>query len=114
METSTQERLPGTEGKRTGRKDKDGTEALPNYIRIKDAAKELMRSYKKMEAAREAFNDTVKAIAERGNVNTSSLKKLVRDSASGNFADRRRMIDQQSELFEMVGEIAGGGKGAGE
>jgi len=109
--STPQEQLPGTETKRTGRKDRDGTEESPNFPKIKDGCKEMMRAYKKLESAREAFNDTVKAVADRGNFNAATLKRLVRASASGNFADHRRMIDQQAVIFEMVGEIPGGASG---
>jgi hypothetical protein len=105
----TQEQLPGTQRRSTGRKDRDGTEEIPNFPTIKKGCAEMMLAYKKLEAARGVFNDVVQAVAERGNCNAASLKRLVRASASGNFADHHRMIDQQSTIFEMVGEIPGGG-----
>lgn len=96
---------PGSRGR--GRKDRDGTEEIPKWDSIKQGCAEMMRAYKRLEQARESFNDTVKAVAERGNVNAATLKSLVRASASGNFKDAQRKIDQQATLFEMVGEIQG-------
>jgi hypothetical protein len=108
MEAGTQEQLPGTQRRSTGRKDRDGTEESPDFTSIKKGCAEMMLAYKKLESAREAFNDCVKAVSERGNCNAATLKRLVRASASGNFTDHRRMIEQQSIVFEMVGEIPGG------
>lgn len=104
--------LGGTEGEQrqrsTGRKDREGTEEVPNFPTIKAGIKEMMRSYKKLEQAREAYNEIAKKLAERGHVNAANLKKLVRASVSGNFPDHRRLVDQQSALFEVVGEVSEG------
>lgn len=97
---------PGSRGR--GRKDRDGTEEVPKWNTIKEGCSEMMRAYKKLESAREAFNDCVKAVAERGNINAASLKRLIKASAGGDFKDEQRKIDQQATLFEMVGEIPGG------
>lgn len=97
-----------------GRKEKDGTEETIKVQPIKDACSEMMKLYKKLETARGNFNDGIKAVAERSGVNSSTLKKLVKASADGNFVDVRRKVDQQSIVFEQVGEIAGGKNGATE
>jgi hypothetical protein len=98
---------PGARGRNRGRKSKDGGEEIPKFDTIKEAAGEMMRAHKRLEQARESFNDCVKKVAERSNVNAASLKKLIRASAGGNFKDEQRKVDQQSTLFEMVGEIQG-------
>lgn len=92
----------------SGRKSQDGSSEGIKFEPIKKACAEMMKSYKKAQEAKEAFNATVKAVAERSNCNASTLKKLVRSSAAGNFADTRNKIDQESVIFESVGEIAGG------
>ncbi len=92
----------------TGRRDNDGTEETIKIPPIKQAAASLMKLYKKLEAARDDFNSDCKAVAERAGINSSTLKKLVKSSATGKFTDVRRDIDQASIVFEQVGEIAGG------
>jgi hypothetical protein len=98
---------PGARGRNRGRKSKDGGEEIPKFDTIKEGCAEMMRAFKKLEQARESFNDTVKAVAERGNVNAGTLKRLVKASANGKFKDEQRRIDQQATVFEMVGEIQG-------
>lgn len=110
MQTTQAETALGLQPGARGRKGRDGSEEVPRFDSIKEGCAEMMRAYKKLEHAREAFNDTVKSVAERGNVNAAGLKRLVRASATGNFKDEQRKIDQQSTLFEMIGEISDSGK----
>lgn len=88
-----------------GRKAKDGTDEVIRTKPIKDACKDMMTLYMKKQQANADFNAAVKAVAERSNTNASNIKKLIAASASGNFADIRRGVDQQAILFEEVGEI---------
>lgn len=101
--------LPGvkTRGSR-GRKDHDGVEETIKIQPIKDGAADVMKLVRKAENAKTLVNEAYKALAERAGVNVTSLKKLFKASYKGNFEDVRRDIDQQSALFESVGEIAGG------
>lgn len=94
---------------RAGRKSRDGSDEVIKFKPIKDATKDLMALFKKKQLADEAYRDQLKAVAERGNVNSSNLNRLVKASAKGNYADVRRDIDQQSILFENIGEIRGDG-----
>lgn len=97
-----------------GRRDHDGSEETIKIQPIKDGAKEVMKLMRKAETAKIEANDAFKLLAERSGTNVSNLKKLFKASLKGNYADVRRDIDQQSVLFESVGEISAGGKGAGE
>ena len=108
----TQTELPGTESKRRGRKDRDGTEETIDFQIIKDRAPEIMKLFRKSEAAKTLLNEGFKALAEVSGTNTGNLKKLFRSSLKGNFADARRDVDQQQVLFETIGEIQGGAPSA--
>lgn len=98
-------------GRRSGRKSGDGTTEVPDFPEIKKATAELMRRYKKLEHARDDYNDAVAKVAERTHCNARNLNKLVKSSAKGTFKEAQRDADQQSTLFEMVGEVSGSGTG---
>lgn len=98
----------------SGRKDPDGGEEIIKFQPTKEACADMIKLYQKMLAAKVVFNECVKGVAERSNTNAATLKKLVRASAGGNFADVRRDVDQFAIVFEEIGEIAGGKNGAGE
>lgn len=98
----------GTSTRRGGRKNSDGQSEAIDITSIKKSTADLMRRYKKMENAKDDFNDACAKVAESTNVNARNLKKLVKASAKGNFVDVRRDVDQQGVLFEMVGEVTGG------
>lgn len=108
-----QTELPGTTEKRRGRRDADGSEEVIKFKPIRDAAKDIMRLLNKAEKAKADVSDAFKGLAERSGTNVSNLKRLFKASYNGNFADVRRDVDQQSILFEEIGEIEGG-KDAGE
>lgn len=91
-----------------GRKDKDGTAEIVKFESITKGCSEMMKAYKKLELAKDDYNATVKAVAERSNSNVTTLKKLVRSSAKGNFQDVKDKLDQEQEVFDMVGEIGSG------
>lgn len=95
-------------GRQPGGKNSDGQSEVIDVTSIKQATGDLMKRYKKMENAKDDFNDATAKVAERTNVNARTLKKLIKSSAQGNYADVRRDIDQQSVVFETVGEVAGG------
>lgn len=73
-----------------------------------------MKLLRKAETAKTNSNEAFKALAERSGTTVGNLKRLFRASYKGNYADARRDIDQQSVLFEQVGEIPGGAPSAGE
>lgn len=97
----------GSRGKR-GRKDSTGDEQVLKAQPIKEALGELMLAYKKSETARADYNAMRKAVAERSNANAGDLNRLIKASAKGNFEDVQRHIQQQVDLFEMIGEVPGG------
>lgn len=111
METETLLAFDGGKKKVRGRKDPDGGEEIIKFQPIKEACADMMKLYNKLQAAKTVFNECVKGVAERSNTNAATLKKLVRASAGGNFADVRRDVDQAAIVFETVGEIAGGKNG---
>lgn len=101
-------------GRTGGRKGAGGTKEVPDFPEIKKATSELMKRFKKLEHARDDYNDAVAKVAERTNVNARNLNKLIKSSAKGNFVDVRRDVDQQGALFEMVGEVSASGATTGE
>ncbi|HTD91151.1 MAG TPA: hypothetical protein VK663_10845 [Burkholderiales bacterium] len=107
MSTSSETALELKPGSR-GRKSADGGEETISFQPIKEGVAEVMKLYKKAELAVADFNAAAKSVAEKGNINTASLKKLIKSSAKGKFKDTQRAIDQQSVLFETVGEVSGG------
>lgn len=107
-----QAQLPGTTRKSTGRKSSDGTEQVIRYEDITKGSADVMKLFRKSEAEKNNLNDAIKALSERSGTNTSVLKKLFKASYNGNFEDVKRDIDQAADLFETIGEIAGGGQTA--
>ena len=91
-----------------GRKGPDGTEETIKVTTIKQGVADLMRLYKKAQAAKDDYNNSAKGLAERSNCNTGILKKLISSSAKDKYEDTRRLVEQQSVLFEAVGEVPGG------
>lgn len=116
MEPTQQERALDLRPGARGRKDRDGTEETIKIKPIKDASKEVMKLLRRAETAKTECDDAFKLLAERSGTNVSNLKKLFKASLKGNYADVRRDIDQQSVIFEQVGEISSGkaSDGAGE
>lgn len=108
MTTSHTEALDLKPGSRGGRRDRDGGEETIKIKPIKDSAKEVMRLMRRADDAKTELSDAIKALAERSGTNASNLKRLFKASFKGNFTDVRRDVDQQSVLFEQVGEIATG------
>lgn len=113
MEAGTQGALPGTDRK-PGRRTKDGGEEVIKFQTIKDRMGEQMKLIRRSDDAKTKMNEGFKALAEASGTNVGNLKKIFKASYNGNFKDVQRDIDQQQVLFETIGEIPGGGKGAGE
>lgn len=89
-----------------GRKDGAGGEEVLKVQPVKDGCKELMVLYKKSVIAKEAYNAAAKAIAEKSNANTATIKRLIESSAKGKFEDVKRAVEQTADLFEAVGEVS--------
>lgn len=107
METQ-QEEIPGTRQQTPGRKTFDGTVETIKFDSIKKACGDMMKLYKKSQTAKDDYKAAVAAVAERSGCNASTLNRLVRSSAKGDFADVRNKIDQEAVIFETIGEIPGG------
>ena len=95
----------GSRGRR-GRKDLTGDEQVLKAQPIKEALTELMVSYQKFEAAKKEYNDLRKLVAERSNADSSDLAKLLKASAKGKFEDVQRRLQQQVDLFDLIGEVS--------
>lgn len=96
----------GQRGRR-GRKDSTGDEQVLKAQPIKEALGELMIAYQRFELAKKTYNDLRKLVAERSNADSSDLAKLMRASARGKFEDVQRRLQQQADLFELIGEVPG-------
>lgn len=102
---------PGSRGR--GRKNSRGEEEVPNYKTVKDASANLMKLLRRQSVLNTEINEAFKAVAERSNTRAAHLRKLFKASLAGRFVDARNDADQQSVMFEMVGEVAAG-PGSGE
>jgi hypothetical protein len=54
--------------------------------------------------------DDVKAVCEANGANTAQFMRLLKASLKGNFEDQRRKAEQQSIIFEAVGEVSDAGQ----
>lgn len=101
--------LPGVNtNKASGRKDSTGTEEPIKLKPIKDGVRDAMKLYVKLESAKADYNQFMKGLSERSNVNSTTLKKLISSSHKGKFVDTQRLIEQQQEIFDAVGEVPSG------
>ena len=97
----------GSRGRR-GRKDSTGDEQVLKAQPIKEALSELMVAYQRFELSKKAYNDLRKLVAERSNADSSDLARLMKASAKGKFEDVQRRLQQQVDLFELIGEVPQG------
>lgn len=97
-----------------GRKDGDGGEEVPDYDVVNKDKKRLMKLYKEKEESVAAYNDACKKTAKDAHLNTPSIKLLIKSSATGDFKEVQRILDQRSTLFEIVGEVPGGAVTGGD
>jgi hypothetical protein len=100
MDMSTE----GTQRKVRGRKDADKQEAITQPDVINGRIDELLRLYGASQSAGVEFSDAVKAAAEASGYNVAAIRKFVVARAGENFADKKRDLQQQMELFDEVGE----------
>lgn len=97
---------PGSRGQ-AGRKGHDGTEEVPDFKSIKAAAKDVMKALRKVDDAKSSAAKLINNLAERSNTNSKNLRRLFKASLKGNFSDVRRDIEQQSVLFDQIGDVEG-------
>ena len=93
-----------------GRKNSRGDEEVPKYETVKEKSAELMKLLRRQAVINTEVNEAFTAVAERSNTKASHLRKLFKASLKGRFVDARNDADQQSVMFEMVGEVAAGPK----
>lgn len=95
----------GTESSTTrrtrGRKDSQGTEAIPTTKPVLDELRTLQNLYDKKGQAADNFNKQVKKVAEAANLNSAVVRRLVTAKA-GNFEKEKRLVEQTALLFDAV------------
>jgi ABC-type branched-subunit amino acid transport system substrate-binding protein len=94
----------GTQRKVRGRKDADKQEAITQPEVVSEKIDELVRLYGASQSAGVEFSDAVKAAAEASGYNVAAIRKFVVARAGENFAEKKRDLAQQLELFEECGE----------
>lgn len=97
-------RTEAAKPKARGRKDAAKQEAVTKPEVIEGRIDELVWLHK---AAAEASNDeseAIKAAAEASGYNAKAVRAIVVARAGENFAEKKRDLEQQLELFEEVGE----------
>jgi hypothetical protein len=101
--------LSGNGGtKARGRKSADGQEQVIKLKPMREALVNLLALKDEKDSAAAAFNEAVKAVAVRANLNASAVKKLVVAKSGDDFDDRNRIVQQTAELFsEFAGEATG-------
>jgi len=100
MDMSTE----GTQRKVRGRKDADKQETVTKPDIVGEKIYSLVILYKASQSAGAEFGDAVKAAAEASGYNAAAIRKFVVARAGENFAEKKRDLEQQMELFDEVGE----------
>lgn len=88
--------------KARGRKDSEGQEAVIKEKPLKDAVAELMVLNEKADAAKDKFNDAVKAVAEKAGMLAKVVRKAVKAKANDNIQEAEREAEQLSIAYEVV------------
>lgn len=89
----------------SGRKGRDGQEAVTKPQVVRDAIGELETLLKKSQLAESALNDAIKKVAQESGYLASAIKKLVKARVGDSFVDKKRDAEQQLELFSEVGHL---------
>lgn len=103
MQTGTE----SGEGKRKrvkGRKDENKQELATQPKLVGEKIDELVTLYKTHAESGVALSDGIKAVAEKSGYNAAAVRKLVVARAGEKFAEQKRLVEQQMELFDEVGE----------
>src|ERR1035437_10234004 len=103
MDAATEEVISKAKGTR-GRKDASKQEGITKPQEVEKRVDNLVKLYKEAHASGEVFSDAVKAAAEASGYNSKAVRSLVVARAGESFADKKRDVDQQFELFDEVGE----------
>lgn len=111
--TQTEQALdlkPGSRGRTRGRKNNDGSEETLNVKSLKDEAPRLLRLLRKATERMQECRDDIKAVCDANCANTAQFTRLLKASLKGNFEDQRRKAEQQSIIFEAIGEVSDAGQ----
>lgn len=112
MQTGTDQALdlrPGSRGRSSGRKDKDGIEQPIKVKPLKDECPRLMRLLRRVKDAQTEYKEALNKVCEANGANTSDVNRLLKSSLKGNFEDVKRHVEQQAIIFEEVGEVSDAG-----
>lgn len=105
VDTRSKVKAPG------GRKDKSGTEAVPEVKPVKEALQDLVKAKKKVDAAREKLNEAVRSVAKAAGMNAAVVRGMVNSAqkdSKGFNADKRK-AEQAAMLFDEIawqGEVS--------
>lgn len=88
-----------------GRKNAEKQEAVCKPEVVEKRMKELVRLHIASKEAATDESEAIKATAEASGYNASNIRALVVANAGDAFADKKRNVEQQYELFDEVGEV---------
>lgn len=100
METQAQERTQ----KPKGRKDEAKQELVTQPEMVEKCIDELVRLHNAAAGAANDLSEAIKSTAEKSGYNAAAIRKLVVARAGEKFLETKRLIEQQMELFDEVGE----------
>ena len=86
-----------------GRKD-GGQEQVIRVQAVKDKIEHLVKLHAAHEEAAENLSDAIKAVAEKGGIEASVLKRFVAARAGEKFDRARKRSEQLELLFDQIGE----------
>lgn len=100
MDTATE----GRTRKPRGRKDESKQELVTQPKIVGELIDELVRLHTRSAEASNDLSEAIKSAAEKSGYNAAAIRKLVVARAGEKFAEAKRMVEQQMELFDEVGE----------
>ena len=90
-----------------GRKDKDGQESVIKMQELEKRIGELEELHNLKTAARDRYNDGVKAAAEKCGMLASVVNKFVNARVGESFEDDKRKVEQLQLCFDEIGLVKG-------
>ena len=93
--------------KAKGRKDETGQEGVIKLKPVEDSIEDLMELKTKADLADVAFNDAVKAVAEKSQLLASVVRKFVNARMGEKFQDEKRKCEQLMLCFDEIGLVKG-------
>lgn len=90
-----------------GRKDADKQEAVIVVPELEKRIQELEDLHKKKTAAKDRYNDAVKAAAEKCGMLASVVNKFVNARVGESFEDEKRKNEQLQLCFDEIGLVKG-------